>query len=236
MVNLATSVGGAIRQQCLPSLIIQLDSMIQLVFPLQGAHLSVMCTDCHKDADKGHWKGLNTACVSCHYSDYKSTKNPDHTLSGFSTDCLRCHNETEGFNSSFDHGKSGFPLTGAHQNLSCAECHKNNVFSGLPTACVSCHLTNYQQTTSPNHILEGYPQQCEECHTTASWKGEFIHRSFPIYSGNHAGKWSSCSDCHNVPGSYNQFTCFTCHSPNTHSRTYTSTQCYNCHPTGRGED
>ena len=275
-------------------------------FPLRGAHLSVMCADCHKDTAKGHWKGLNTACVSCHYSDYKSTKNPDHTLSGFSTDCTRCHNETEGFISSFDHAKSEFPLTGthktllcnechksnifgklqtacvschltnyqqttipnhmiegysqqcdechntvswngwfdhqtfpltgAHRNVSCTECHKNNVFSGLQTACVSCHLTDYQQTTSPNHALEGFPQQCEECHTTGSWEGEFIHRSFPIYTGKHAGKWNSCSDCHNIPGTYQQFTCFTCHSPNIHQEPYTSDQCYSCHPDGREDD
>ena len=36
-------------------------------------------------------------------------------------------------------------------------------------------------------------------------------RYFPIYSGKHRGKWSSCSDCHITPGNYKAFECILCH-------------------------
>ena len=94
--------------------------------------------------------GLSTACVSCHLTDFNGTTNPNHPAAGFSQDCSVCHSTTNWQGATFNHNNTPFPLTGAHINVSpCAQCHKNNVFAGLSTACVSCHLTDFNGTTNP---------------------------------------------------------------------------------------
>jgi hypothetical protein len=69
---------------------------------------------------------------------------------------------------------------------------------------------------------------------------------FPINSGAHAGRWTSCADCHTVPDDFSSFSCLTCHE---HSQArmddkhlgevsgyvYESSACLSCHPRGRGE-
>src|ERR1035438_3465133 len=40
-----------------------------------------------------------------------------------------------------------------------------------------------------------------------SWR----ESNFPIYSGNHNGKWTACSDCHTNSSNYAVFTCIACH-------------------------
>jgi hypothetical protein len=42
------------------------------------------CADCHKN---NNYNITNTACYSCHQSDYTGAKNPDHVAGGFSTNC-----------------------------------------------------------------------------------------------------------------------------------------------------
>ena len=64
---------------------------------------------------------------------------------------------------------------------------------------------------------------------------------FPIYSGAHRGRWTSCSSCHTTASSYKAFTCLTCHAQTEmdgHHRglsgyRYESQACYTCHPNGR---
>jgi len=67
---------------------------------------------------------------------------------------------------------------------------------------------------------------------------------FPIYSGEHEGKWNQCSDCHTNPSNYAVFTCLTCHglteTNNQHNGVsgyvYESNACLECHPDGSGGD
>ena len=47
---------------------------------------------------------------------------------------------------------SVFPLTGAHATVPCAQCHTNNNYTTLPTACYGCHQADYNGTTNPNHM------------------------------------------------------------------------------------
>ena len=76
----------------------------------------------------------------------------------------------------------------------CAQCHKNNVFAGLPTACVSCHLTNFNGTTNPNHVAAGFSQNCGACHTSSTWQGAtFNHNNTPFpLTGAHINVVSLC--------------------------------------------
>jgi hypothetical protein len=210
------------------------------VFPLTGAHTTLQCAQCHTG---NTFAGLSTTCVSCHLADFNKTTNPNHITSAFPQQCEVCHTTAAWSPASFNHNTTPFPLTGAHVNVACTSCHVNNVFTGTPTDCYSCHKPEYQSTTNPNHTAAGYPTTCANCHTTTAWTGaSATHNQFPIYSGTHARVWSTCADCHTNPSNFQVFSCINCHthdqaSTDPHHRgvrnyVYAPTSCYGCHPTG----
>jgi Zn finger protein HypA/HybF involved in hydrogenase expression len=210
-------------------------------FPLTGAHLQLNCVSCHVG---GKYTGLSATCVSCHLTNYNSTTNPNHVAAGFPQQCEVCHTTTAWTPASFDHSKTGFPLTGAHATTPCASCHVGGRYAGTPTDCYSCHKTDYTSVTNPNHVAAGFPTDCSQCHTTTTWAGAvFNHTWFPIYSGAHQGKWTTCNDCHVNPSNFAVFSCTNCHA---HDKTttdaahkdvrnyvYNSANCYSCHPIGQ---
>jgi hypothetical protein len=212
-------------------------------FPLTGAHLAATCLDCHGD---GVYQGKPTTCSSCHGADYSATTNPHHAAAGFLTTCQNCHNTTAWVPTPYDHSATAFPLTGAHVGRACKDCHADAVYKGKPTACVACHLTDYNGTTNPNHLAAQFPTTCQSCHTTTTWLGAtFDHDAsfFPIYTGKHKGKWQSCATCHTSPSNYKVFSCLTCHKHNkidtdkkhigkVAGYAYDSIKCYACHPRG----
>lgn len=103
-------------------------------FPLAGGHSNVECDQCHTN---GTYKGLSTACVSCH-------QDPAFHTGAFGTQCESCH-DIQGwspaeFNFSHpeprvDEGGSGI----RHGGASCRECHPSSVFEA---SCTSCHEGN----------------------------------------------------------------------------------------------
>ena len=212
-------------------------------FALTGAHRALACQSCHGD---NVWDGKPTACVSCHLSDYNGTTNPAHAAGGFSTDCVTCHGTASWSGAAFDHSATGFALTGAHRTAGCLSCHGDGVYAGKPTACVSCHQAEYDATTNPSHAALAFSTDCAACHTTSGWGGaRFDHDTsfFPIYSGRHAGLWTTCATCHTLPTNYAVFTCLSCHPHDDQPKTdgahvgrtgyvYESQACYSCHPRG----
>jgi len=210
------------------------------LFPLTGAHLAASCQDCHAD---GVYKGKSTLCASCHQKAYDATLSPNHKAAGFPTTCNTCHSTTAWPGATFNHSATQFPLTGAHLAASCQQCHADGVYKGKSTACVSCHLTDFNGTTNPNHKTAKFPTTCTSCHSTTAWAGaKFDHDApyFPIYSGKHLGRWNTCADCHTNNANYAVFTCLTCHAKavtDSHHQgrsgySYTSSACYSCHPRG----
>jgi hypothetical protein len=213
------------------------------LFPLTGAHLATPCLDCHGD---GVYKGKPTACASCHQTEYGATTNPHHAAAGFTTLCATCHTTTRWPGATYDHSRTLFPLTGRHVAAQCIDCHGDKVYKGKPTTCVSCHQTDYNNTTSPKHSTAGFPTTCQTCHTTSQWLGATFNHDgpfFPIYSGKHNGKWTTCADCHQQPTNYKQFECILCHEHSNKTKVdndhkgepgyqYKSTACYACHPRG----
>jgi hypothetical protein len=210
-------------------------------FPLVGAHAAAACFRCHPGAPVGNFAGASRVCFACHQDEYAATTDPDHEALSFSQDCERCHLPLGWRPSRFDHPAS-FPLTLGHAGRLCVECHTTpGVFTGLSTACASCHFDDYQATTNPPHVAFQMSLQCQECHTTASWpSGNFVHQ-FPITSGKHRG--FSCFTCHNNPVNRIAFSCIDCHE---HRQTamnsehqgvggyvWASPNCYACHPDGR---
>ncbi|MCF8274414.1 MAG: hypothetical protein K9I95_11335 [Flavobacteriaceae bacterium] len=211
-------------------------------FPLTLGHDIQDCKQCHKT---NSYADASPECVSCHQTDYDNTQNPIHRDAGFTTDCVSCHTTNPGWSpATINH--DFFPLTLGHDIQDCKQCHKTNNYADASPECVSCHQTDYDNTTDPNHKAAHFPTDCVACHTTnPNWKpAQFDHdgQYFPIYSGEHKGEWNSCTDCHNNANDYSVFTCLTCHkktsTDNEHrgenGYVYESNACLECHPTGKG--
>jgi hypothetical protein len=180
-------------------------------FPLTGAHAQVQCAQCHIN---GNYNISNTACVSCHLKDFQGTNNPNHVSTGIPQQCEMCHSTANWTSATFNHATTGWPLTGFHTTLQCSQCHTNGNYGITSTACVSCHLTDYQNTNNPNHASSGFPQQCDVCHSTSAWSpATFNHNntSFPL------------------TGFHTQVACANCHVNNNY--TTLPTDCYSCHKT-----
>ena len=216
-------------------------------FPVySGKHAGTWntCSECH--TTPGSLKTFS--CIDCHDHNQPSMDNKHNNVGGYtyaSLACYECH-PTGSVEGAFNHNNSTFPLTGAHITTLCSKCHAGG-FQGTPTDCFACHQPAYNQTTNPNHTTAHIPTSCIDCHTTAAgWKpaSYAMHDAqyFPVYTGKHAGTWTTCAECHTTPGNYKTFSCIDCHD---HNKTdmdskhngvggyvYASLYCYECHPTG----
>lgn len=216
-------------------------------FPLTGAHgvPPRQCADCHVN---NNYNLAGTLCISCHQNDYNNATAPvPHK--GFTTKCETCHDTVVWSDATFDHNITGFTLTGAHTvpPRQCADCHnaKFGNYNLSSTACLTCHLTDFQGTTNPNHVAGGFAQTCELCHSTSAWQpATFDHSksAFPL-TGSHTVPPRACADCHGS-NNYNitVTTCISCHqtdftnatSPVPHSG-FANT-CQQCHDTVQWSD
>jgi len=212
-------------------------------YPLIGAHATVPCAQCHIN---NQFVGTPTDCFSCHQKDFTNATQPNHVQSGFPHNCTQCHNTTSWMNATFDHSTTGFPLTGAHTTVQCAQCHVNGNYNltSTNTACVSCHLKDFQGATTPNHVQSGFSQTCEQCHNTTSWTGASFNHSTTGFTLTGAHTTLQCTQCHNTTfspnGAYNltSTACVTCHlkdfqgttNPN-HVQSGFPQTCQNCHNT-----
>jgi hypothetical protein len=163
-------------------------------FPLLGVHAAQQCAACHAG---GVYGGTSRECVGCHQSAYQSATDPNHGAAGFTTACEPCHLPADTAWDLGRYGHAAWPLLGAHVAPSCASCHSHNIYAGMGSACVSCHLADYQGASDPNHTTAGFPTTCERCHRVSdtSWdQGVFDHNAtFPLL-GTHATQ--PCSACH----------------------------------------
>ncbi len=215
-------------------------------FTLQGKHSQASCDQCHKQEPELRFPPLGQECVSCHSLDYQMTSQPNHSAAGFPMDCQRCHLDNSEQWNPLDH--SFFPLTGVHDLQECQRCHDGLNYSSANSACSSCHLENFNQTSNPDHVKSGFSTRCEDCHDLSpGWKVQRFEQHddnwFPIYSGKHEGEWNACVDCHKDPSDLTSFTCLDCHEhrqskmDDEHDEVsgyvYESSACLNCHPKGR---
>lgn len=191
------------------------------------------CSDCHKNASN---YGQFT-CTDCHEHSKGDMDDEHDDVSGYeynSIACFSCHPTGDG-EGSFDHSKSGFPLTGAHTNTACADCHTNG-FAGTTNTCAGCHTSNYTLTTNPNHTAAGISNDCATCHTTnPGWKPA----TYPAHSnleGAHVPIANDCAACHK--GNYATFpaNCYDCHTKDftqsnnpSHTAAQFPTTCADCH-------
>jgi len=126
-------------------------------FPLEGRHVTIACTACHKPAsgDQGKvdliFTGLSNACYTCHTDIHRkqfAEKMVMETGEEFVTRCERCHTPANWSPDKFDHNRdSDFKLEGAHLKTKCNGCHKKKGkpddtfvwFKPVEKKCESCH-------------------------------------------------------------------------------------------------
>jgi hypothetical protein len=167
-------------------------------FKLTGSHVNTVCTGCHIN---GVFKGTPQDCYSCH-------RGKDKHNGLYGTNCAACHTTSAWTGATFNHNLSNFPLTGAHVNQACTRCHVNGQYSGLSSACVSCH-------DEPAYHAGIFGTNCAGCHGTSNWSATYAgqHPSIADEGGsgvNHGH--TSCRTCHTT--SFSSATCTACHDGN----------------------
>lgn len=116
-------------------------------FALEGAHASQRCRSCHfresESVDNTQvFSDLSSVCVNCHSDNHYG----QFETNGI-TDCKKCHTFNNWGIGNFDHSITRFPLDGKHENVACADCHKNAETDGIvyvkykfeDIRCEACH-------------------------------------------------------------------------------------------------
>ena len=167
-------------------------------YPLRGMHEKVSCTGCHL---KPIFTDVGKKCADCHADIHRAQ---------FGTNCAQCHTvlgwqvSVQSIQQHFNR----FPLLGAHAVVECEQCHTNAAvgnYLGLSTACSSCHLKDWQQTTNPVHPSAGAAfaaANCTTCHSFDNWlSANFDHSSTGfLLTNGHANV--ACALCH-INNNYN---------------------------------
>jgi len=206
------------------------------------ADLTHRCSACHPGITSSQRMG--NLCMDCH-TDVRQQIEAGDSVHGRIENvltCRACHTEHRGSEvpltviAHIDHARTGFPLTGGHEKIACASCHKDNVFKETPKSCVSCHA-------EPAVHRSKFGTDCATCHTTATWKGGRLTQefhTFPLLHGKR-NRDGQCSLCHLEPNTYRTYSCFGCHEhdrgkmerKHREERVTDISKCVDCHPTGR---
>ncbi|HEY1471271.1 MAG TPA: hypothetical protein VGF61_19670 [Candidatus Acidoferrum sp.] len=197
-------------------------------FQLTNGHANVPCASCHIN-NNYNLQIAPTDCghSGCHLSTWQQTTNPPHPKAGpafAASNCVTCHSSTVSWSIvTFDHSSTGFQLTNGHANVPCASCHINNNYTLTiaPTDCGNsgCHLTKWQQTTTPVHASSGPAfgaANCANCHTPKGWDAASFDHSITGWP---------------LTGAHASAQCALCHVNNNYSLTSANTDCYGCHQT-----
>jgi hypothetical protein len=162
---------------------------------LANGHAKVACRACH---DKGNLAAPSrgSECVSCHQPVHEAP---------FGRACVTCHASIQWLDLPRSigltaHIKTQYPLTGKHDEVACASCHKPALprdarYRKLSSArCTDCHQDKHQGEFASRDRGE-----CAACHSTSGFErtsfGVVAHAStrFPLL-GTHTA--SPCSSCH----------------------------------------
>jgi Cytochrome c7 and related cytochrome c len=162
---------------------------------LANGHASVACQACH---DRGNLvsPSKGTECVSCHQPVHKAP---------FGRACASCHATIlwVGLPPAVGlaaHPRTDYPLTGAHESVRCAGCHKPEVprdarFRKVAFArCDDCHADQHR-----GEFAKADGGECRPCHTTSGFSptlfGLEAHTStrFALVGGHIA---TPCQSCH----------------------------------------
>jgi hypothetical protein len=185
-------------------------------FPLQGAHATVACGQCHKPGKK--YRDPPTACVDCHGA-------ADPHAGRLGRDCASCHDVQRWGQARFDHAKTRFALLGRHADTTCAACHFDNRYAGTPTACAACH--------TPDDVHAGSRgPACADCHSPTGWTGaryDHLRATGFALVGTHARL--DCKACHTTAKLEDPLPrdCAGCHRVDDPHATRLGDACDRCH-------
>ena len=167
------------------------------------------CTECHPNPSDY----MQFTCTTCHEHNQGEMDDEHDDVNGYMYNdiaCLECHPTGDAENI-FNHSTTNFPLTGAHVDTDCLECHTNG-FEGTPLECEACHMEDFNQTTNPNHLEANISNDCAVCHTTdPGW----VPAGFPVHD-----------QVYPLTGAHMTVNCFDCHQGN---YTNTPNECAGCH-------
>jgi hypothetical protein len=126
-------------------------------FPLIGLHATVPCSECHLS---NQFDEASDNCIDCHQSD-------DYHEELLGSNCNQCHTPNSWTLWLFDHGKAtDFGLDGAHIEITCESCHKQNLTENnsvdMPSQCYDCHQKE------DVHDRE-FGIDCAKCHSTTNF-------------------------------------------------------------------
>jgi hypothetical protein len=207
------------------------------VFPLVGAHATLLCAQCHVN---NNYTTVPTTCYGCHQADFTGAANPSHIAASFPTTCDTCHNTSNWTTVTFNHTQyANYALTGVHATLTCIQCHVNNNYTATSTACYSCHQADFTGTTNPNHVTAGFPTDCSLCHSTMNWTSSTFNHSTTAFPLTGAHLTIACATCH-VNNNYTTLptVCYGCHQSDwngtnnpAHAAAGFPTTCDTCHTT-----
>lgn len=159
-------------------------------FPLEGSHLAVPCFACHNRGDELIFDWQSLSCETCHTdphgAQFALEKSPPLA-------CERCHQSEAWSDLLFDHDETTFPLTGAHTEATCAQCHLQEAgvvqYVGTNPRCGACH--------TDAHAGQFEDQDCGTCHSSSTWAiADFDHETqtrFPLGSQHNT---LDCGACH----------------------------------------
>jgi hypothetical protein len=194
-------------------------------FKLEGKHLTVRCNDCHPSVT---FKPRPKDCFGCH-------PEPKVHKGQYGTGCETCHSTRSWDDIRPLHDVGDFALKGAHDNIACERCHRDNrPLAGSGNLCLNCHRGDdvHGNSLSP---------RCGECHTQWSFApARFehsrvgcsltgLHRTLACFdchrNGNFSALTAECDGCHRddarakaatVSPDHTTITnCGSCHNPNT---------------------
>lgn len=194
-------------------------------FPLQGAHRSTACSQCHRSG----FAGTPTDCFGCHSADFNSASNPRHT--SFPTSCNDCHGSSAWRPATFDHAATGFELAGAHRTAACVSCHRSG-YAGTSADCLACHQNDFNGASNPSHV--GFPTSCQSCHGVSAWQPASFDHNATGFALSGAHRSVACTSCHRNGYSGTASECLSCHQADysgaTNPRhTGFPTSCQSCH-------
>ena len=182
-------------------------------FPLTGAHVAVLCADCHKAVPAGSttpvkYRFDDRSCTGCHMDPHNGQFRERMALKrqdGTAASCEACHTTVTWKElSRFDHSKTEFPLLGAHRGLACGDCHrppalqtnlKSVDFRTAPKQCAGCHSDPH----ASQFAMRKEAADCSSCHHAARWKpAEFDHDKRTSFSLEGAHRRVACDGCHKL--------------------------------------
>lgn len=182
------------------------------------------CYDCHLEH---RFSAEGVDCIGCHTQN-DADAITEH-IQRYGERCFECHDGRDRM-FDFDHDPF-FPLQDGHADAPCEDCHTQQTYVGIPSACSDCHET-------PDTHADRFGLDCSRCHNAVAFAPAQLTRH--IFHLDHSDQGMiACETCHTA--SYAEHTCYGCHDHTPEGMAAAHVRegitefenCVECHPTGQ---